>query len=206
MQAYRNCVPLIQRMDREYKFEILDTERKAAKSEGAHLSVKFERWAAVAVEALDDIAGVHSSFKQLRTELQNCNEALFSGGVHGVQIKKVYSEFSELMRLSLENQFYQPPLDPRYYEPIQYEPEVIKNKKEWLDCLAEIGNYIMYLEEYSVLHPRFARFRNDMHELAASEQTEEKESHTDEDEEKWPEFGNGLDAHMSGLLCRLNNL
>jgi hypothetical protein len=110
------------------------------------------------------------------------------------------------MHKSLENQYYEPPLDPRHYDPIEYEPEFIQSKKEWLDCLTEIGKYIMYLEEYSVLHPRFARFRNDMHELAASEQNEEKESHTDEDEEKWSEFGNNRHAHMSGLLCRLNNL
>jgi hypothetical protein len=204
MHAYRKCVPLIQRMDREYKFEILDTERKAAKVEGTHLSVKFQRWEAVAVEALST-SDVHNSFVTLKTEIQNCNEALFSGGGHGVQIKKLYSEFSELMRMSLKQTYYQPPLDPRHYAPIEYEPEFIKSKKEWLDCLTEIGKYIMYLEEYSVLHPRFARFRNDMLEHAASEQHEEKEP--PHDEGQWPEFGDDRRlAHMSGMLCRLSNL
>jgi hypothetical protein len=179
MQAYRNCVPLIQRMDREYKFEILDTERKAAKAEGTHLSVKLKRWEEVADEALE-FAVSHISFVRLQTEIQNCTETLFSGGVHDVQIKELYSEFSDLMRMSLKQTYYQPPLDPRHYEPIEYEPEVIKYKTEWLDCLTEIGKYIMYSEEYSVLHPGFARFRNDMHEHAASEQREEKESPHDE--------------------------
>ena len=101
MHAYRNCVKLIQRIDREYKFEILDTERK---------------------------------------------------------------KHQEL----------------------------------------EMGKYIMYLEEYSVLHPGFARFRNDMKEHAASEQREEEEP---PEEGTWPEFGDDRHhAQMSGMLCRLNTL
>ena len=100
----------------------------------------------------------------LQTEIQNCNEVLFSGGGHVVQFTTLYSEFSEFMCSSLKDQYYQPPFDTRYYSPIVYKPEFIKHKTDWLDCLVEMGKYILYLEEYSVLYPGFTRFRNDMDE------------------------------------------
>jgi hypothetical protein len=197
MHAYRNCVKLIQRIDREYKFEILDTERKQDKSvEGTHFALKLKRWEEVADEALEN-GKQFTDFKRMKTEIQNCNDAIFSGGINAINITKLYSDFSELMHSSLQDQYYQPPLDPRYYEPFVYEPEFIKSKTEWRDCLAEIGKYMMYLEEYNVLHAGFARFRNDMVESAQSEQREEKES---------PDEGSYHLAHMSGMLSRLNNL
>ena len=76
--------------------------------------------------------------------------------INGAHIRKLYSEFSDLMHSSLEQEpYYEPPHDTRYYETIVYQPAFVKIKSDWLDCLVEMGKYIMYLEEYSVLHPRF---------------------------------------------------
>ena len=211
MHAYRNCVQLTQRIDREYKFEIIDTERKEHQEsvEGTHLSAKLKRWDSAADEAFST-AAPFSILKRMKTEIQNWNDDIFSGGINGCDITKLYSDFSELMHLSFKDRYFEAPLDARYYEPIVYKPEFIKSKTVWLDCLVEMGKYIMYLEEYSVLHPRFTRFRNDMKEDAAEEQHEEEEDGKEEvirGKEEWPEFGDDRHAtQMSGMLYRLNNL
>ena len=132
----------------------------------------------------------------MKTEIENWNDDIFSGGINGCNITKLYSDFSELMHLSVKDHV--------------YKPELIKSKEVWLDCLVEMGKYIMYLEEYSVLHHRFIGFRNDMKERAASEQREEEEDGKEEairGKEKWSEFGDERHAtQMSGMLYRLNNL
>ena len=181
MHAYRNCVKLIQRIDREYKFEIIDTERKEHQEsvEGTHLSAKLKRWEDAVDEAFSTVAP-HAIFERMQTEIQNCNNAIFSGSTNGSDITKLYSVFSELMHIGLKDKYFEPPRDALYYQPIVYEPEFIKSKTVWLDCLVEMGKYIMYLEEYSVLHPRFTRFRNDMKEHAASEQRGEEEDGKEE--------------------------
>ena len=134
------------------------------------------------------------------------HDAIFSAGEIKDRFKDLYDEFSELMHTSLKEGYYEPPLDPRHYEPIEYDPAYRKNKTDWLDCLAEMGKYIMYLEEYSVLHAGFTRFRKGMYEDATTEQREEEEVSEETGEEAWPSFGNRHDAQMTGMLSRLNNL
>jgi len=205
MYAYRNCAKLIQRIDSEYKFEILDAERKEDEVEGAHLTAKFMSW-----DDVMDAGGDNQppSFDRLKTQIQDMHDAIFSAGERKDRFRVLYDEFSELMHTSLKETYYDvPPLDPQHYDPIVHEPAYIKSKKDWLDCLVEMGKYIMYLEEYSVLHLGFTRFRKHMYEEAASEQLDEDEVSREEvAEEAPPLFGNLHRAHMTGMLSRLNNL
>lgn len=206
MYAYRNCVKLIQRIDSEYKFEILDAERKAAAVEGAHLTAKFTSWDDV-IEAGGD--NQPPSFDRLKTQIQDMHDAIFSAGERKDTFRVLYDEFSELLQTSLTAKYYDvPPLDPQHYNPIVYEPAYIKSKKDWLDCLVEMGKYIMYLEEYSVLHFGFTRFRKEIFEEAAEEERDEDEVSSEEvAEEARSSFGDDHhDTQMTGMLSRLNNL
>ncbi len=204
MYEYRNCAKLIQRIDSEYKFEILDAERKEAAVEGAHLTAKFTSWDDVMFAGSDNEP---PSFDRLKTQIQDMHDAIFSAGKRKDTFRVLYDEFSELMHTSLKETYYEPPLDPQQYEPFVYEPAYIKSKTDWLDCLVEMGKYIMYLEEYSVLHLGFTRFRKHMYEEAASEQLEEDEVSREEVAEKGPpSFDDRHLAQMSEMLSRLNNL
>ena len=147
---------------------------------------------------------------KVKTAIQNCNAVVVSGGTDAMDIAQMYSDFSKLMHACFIDQYYEPPLDPRYYEPFVYESAFIKSQKDWVDCLVEMCRYIMYLEEYRThTHTSFNQFRRDMKEHADTEQREEEEDDKEEDDTDgtWERFcGGGRHAQMKGMLCSLKNL
>ena len=229
MNTYRNCMLLIRKIEKEYKFNIIDTERKQYKPkmngqqesvEGTHMSEKLKKWQEAANEALDNNRQF-SSMTKLQTHIQNGNDAVFPGGANDMDITQMYSHFSERMRSSLNQKYYKPRPDPKYYEPVVYTPDFKKSQKDRIACLVEMGKYIMCLEEYSVLHASFTRFRQDMNKHAVSEQHEEEKDDKEKDDKEedttdgeWERFG-GDDRHtdsglrhaqMKGMLCSLKFL
>ena len=199
MHTYRKCVELIQRIENEYTYEALHTERR---NEGdTHMSVKLQRWEDVAGEALEDNAQWRS-MKMFKKDIQNWGEG-------AMDITKTYADFGELMRATMQEEYYQPPPDPRYYDPPnEYPQEYIQSQKDWVDCLVEMGKYIIYLEEDSV-HNRdgFDEFCDEMNEYADKELHEESEDDQEESEEESVSFGLGFkDTKMTEMLCRLENL
>ena len=99
MHTYRNCALLIDRIDKEYKFEILDTERKEDNAkmngrqesvQGTHMSVKLKRWEDAADAALSTNKQ-WSFMTKLTTDIQNGNDAIFSGAAHAMDITQTCS-------------------------------------------------------------------------------------------------------------------
>ena len=142
--------------------------------------------------------------------IENCHEANFLRGKSNVGIRQLYDDFTELMHSSLNEQFYEPALDSRDDEPIEYTPEFIKCKTDWADCVVEIGKYIMYLDrklvwfrltefENGEVWGRLTEFKREMREKGEDEKREEEE---DDEHGKFVALDVGR-THMTGMLCRL---